>query len=1120
MTTSAINKTKHWITHQLQDPQRCRIFYEFYKKSEFQLAMKFFRNCGNEYLLEEFENIVTRIKPKQLKILSEKCPQLTKTFYERIKHDRDLLKHYLEHEKEFLNNLKYLLKSDPDTFFDILERYYYVQKQRSFGSVITHHIMIHHREKYFLKPELYTVYLLNMNALAKCLSPEEAKDLVVKLAHAAYLENWFTYKTVEPLILQLDKDEREALKKMIFVNKELGVKIKDWPYKLPTSPVLEKRPKCRLFLDKDCYSDYGFSPIICRRGRNKMWRNDSWIDQNRLLFNELLYRYQLVNFETTFFELQTRLSLESCPQNRLYMMLVLVRKSGGHENSVRTLFGLLTQYKNESVHLRAAIVRSLVKHAFAWRLPEDLWNNLLDWANGLGLDGSQREAACDEGLHAVVLRDFLANKISNPSVLNAFFNNLFTNFTKYSLTASERCCVQNSLLNLLVAKADTETGDEKLKRFNQALDTLEAYKVPFNAFPSVITAIATAAEEDIESYEDILQRLFVARAGRKQLFKLNFLRIQNNASFMNALRHDITVLDAKQFNDILTVDTVIYYNNKSRFKFDQFLQKITIYFSEDGGLAKEFYAVLKHNAETEPHWLLARPLALLAGNDLTALLNIFDCDTTRRLKTAKQSLSAALRANGHVSRPPLDLNVICWKAAGVKAVGNMLSICPKTKQEEMIAKLMTWPRALRVALAFTVNDGTKHAIFKSLVASRPGAALKTFLQYLKRGKLGNCAISIWNEVKPLITKLDFNKYQMRLEVYDDNILVPEPIKSEYYKLVYKVYISGNHLMTSYNTRILDKIENICSELDETFLFDVLKSFLENDFTPEKILVGYNFPGVLGFCNKYYSYISIIAKFLLLCSSEEIQTKRLEIVGELFFASFKNMWKSSHDVRENHWVRLLFEFLTMLKYNRVIFDDVKYVSCMPVYERVVSWMQSFLCTRKRFDVYVYIHLTMLYHKAAKYCIKQKPEYFKTDSTRLEKGVEMFGAIFGKIVAYEYEELKLKYCWSIKEIYENILFDFFVTSLDLNNHYDESKEKFAIAFVESVLAGSKTKEAHLIAFHIFYKVVKIYFKYDYDLSQIINILKGTNNNELSLNFHRMLNNERCSYKIKRFLNATIA
>ncbi|XP_073941226.1 uncharacterized protein [Choristoneura fumiferana] len=250
MITPAINKMKHWIHYHLQDPERCRIFYDYYTKSDFQLAINFLRNCCNEYLLEEFQNIMTRIKPKQLKVLSEKCPQLAKTFYGRIKHDKDLLIHYLDHEEEFLHNLKYLLKPDPDTFFDILEKYYNVQRNRSLRSDLTQYIMLHHRDKFSKKPELYTVHLLDMNALAKCLSPEEAKDVVVKLAHAAYLEDWFTYKTIEPLILRLDKDARVALMKMIFVNKELGVKIKNWPYDLPTSPVREKKPGYSLFLDK------------------------------------------------------------------------------------------------------------------------------------------------------------------------------------------------------------------------------------------------------------------------------------------------------------------------------------------------------------------------------------------------------------------------------------------------------------------------------------------------------------------------------------------------------------------------------------------------------------------------------------------------------------------------------------------------------------------------------------------------------------------------------------------------------------------------------------------------------------------------------------------------------
>lgn len=193
--------------------------------------------------------------------------------------------------------------------------------------------------------------------------------------------------------------------------------------------------------------------------------------------------------------------------------------------------------------------------------------------------------------------------------------------------------------------------------------------------------------------------------------------------------------------------------------------------------------------------------------------------------------------------------------------------------------------------------------------------------------------------------------------------------------------------------------------------------------------------------------------------------------------------------------------------------------MPVFERVESWMQSMLSIEKWFDLFVDIRLTMLYHEAARHCIKQKPEYFKTDSTSLDKGIEMFGTVFGTMVAHEFEELNCKFFPSIKEMYKKELIDYFVKNVDYQI-YDESKEKFAIAFIKSVLVESKTKEAQLIAFHIFHEHVLFYFDYGYDLSDIINLLKETKNNELRFNFEAMITEdaEGCN-KIKSYLDTAM-
>ncbi|XP_047987655.1 uncharacterized protein LOC125227390 [Leguminivora glycinivorella] len=553
MTSTAVHKMQHWIQQHLRDPDRCKDFYTYYKEKQFKIAIKFLWHCSNKYILEEFKNIIDKTDARNLKVLSERCPQLIGIFYENFEQNQNFLKHYLDDEQSFFSNLKYILKSDPETFFYVVEKYFNVQKFNNFGPDLTKHIMVHHRHRFFSKSELYTAWLLDIHTIAKYLSPKEVKEVVLKLARADFLGNWFTYQNVEPLIKRLDKNERVAFKNLVFVDKTIGEKLKEWPYTPPNSPVMKEINGYSLFKDKMySYTKKKVTKRLIKKKKGKLCENIK-ICARRTLLDELFDHFRFMGFEATLSELRKRLKAESNLQNREFMMLVLVSKSGGNENSLRTLFGLLSQYRNEPVHFRAAIIRSLVKRAFVWRLPDDLWDNLLQWAHGMGLDGNPSEINCTEGLHAVILRNLLSDREFDPVATRLFFDN-FTYFTEYSLSTVERRLLRARLPKLLLDSAISKTGSGKQSILEQLLIILDAYHIPYNKFSGVIETIATAVQEDRDSSEYLLTRLYNARVARKQFFKENFHFIHGNASYTNALRHDISVIHVNNSDRLLEDD--------------------------------------------------------------------------------------------------------------------------------------------------------------------------------------------------------------------------------------------------------------------------------------------------------------------------------------------------------------------------------------------------------------------------------------------------------------------------------------------------------------------------------------------------------------------------------------
>ncbi|XP_061707691.1 uncharacterized protein LOC133518123 [Cydia pomonella] len=1077
MMSTAVCKMQHWLQQHLRDPDRCKDFYTYYKEKQFKIAIKFLWHCSNEYLLEEFKNIMDRIGVRNLKVLSERCPQLTKIFYENLEQKRNVLKHYLDDEKSFFFNIKHILKSDPETFFNVVEKYFNVIKFNSFGPDITKHIMVYHRKRFFYKPEFYTAWLLNIHILAKYLSPEEVKEVVLKLARAEYLGNWFTYQKVEPLIKRLNKDERVTFKNLVFVDKNIGDKLKDWPYTPPSSPIMNEIPGYSLFKDKEHAlshtSRFKTTKRVIKKRKGPIQENIK-IHVRRTLLDDLFDRYRFMSFEATFSDLRKRLKAESNLQNREFMMLVLVSKSGGREESLRTLFGLLSQYKNEPVHFRAAIVRSLVKRAFVWRLPDDLWDNLQQWAHGMGLDGGPSEINCTEGVHATVLRNLLTDQGYNPVVTKLFFDN-FTYFNEYSLSATERRLLRTSLPKLLLEAAVSKTGSAKQTLLEQLLSTLGEYHIRFDKYPGVIEAIATAVQEDRDSSQYLLIRLYNAGVARKQFFKENFSLHHDIASYMNALRHDISVIHVDNSDEFLEV---VEMEGSSSYQI--FLRKLIIYFAEPEGLAEQFHIFFKQLAETKPHNCLAKPLCLFVGKDFITLLKTLD---SAPKKSAERRLAVALRANAHSTRPRVDLKAIGWRAAGAKAIANLVCVSPKNQLNNFVNELLTWGRTTRLAITLTDNEDIKITAYKTMVDLRPGLALKMFLRYLKVGKFGSEFIIIWNTVKSLITDLDLAKRSRLCENLKNIKCVPASIKPEYCVLVYQAFTKLNeHECPIYkpSLSILFNIENICYDVNKSFFCNLVNNIIVDT----ELLNRDHF-----LKQQSCLYIRLIIKYILLCDSEESQKMRMKSL-EHVLQRLEEYWKIIDD--DNSKCLFLDTVLEALKYNKVFFD-VKYVSCMPVFERVLAWLHGLLTIEKWFDIYIKLHLTMLYYKVARICISQKLEYFTSDLQNLDKGIDMFGNVFGKLLARGYEELQAKYFQTIREIYREVLIEYFYNNFDYIS-FDHSKERFVIAVIKSILEEKDAIEAHFLASHMFVKHEKEYFKYGLDLSDIKDNLKELNNNEL--------------------------
>ncbi|XP_062531575.1 uncharacterized protein LOC101743491 isoform X2 [Bombyx mori] len=1054
MFTTAVSKMKNWLYLNLKDELRCQKFYQFYKEKEFRYAMKFFVHCSQDYINSEVREILGRLSPQHFKILCEKCPQVAEMYFNEVHSDDEILTKFLDNQQAYYIGLKGILKQDPTTFFKISEEIF----EKKYNPSLTRYIMKHHRDKFNRKPELYAALLLHTKTLAQCLSAEECKQLVLRLARANYLSYWFTYSNVEPLIKRLKPEERASFKKQVFVNKDVGTIVEEWPYKVPTIPKQTHDSGNHVFDDEILSTLAEISYKKCfLSSKCRMECAAMQCMPIRTYLDQLFDEYRFTGFSKTFYEISKRIKSESTYKNREYMMLVLVSKTGGKPECVASLLELLRQHSNEPANLKAAVVRSLVKRAAVWRLPQDTWETLMVFAQGLGLNGGPAEAECHEGLHAVVMRQLLDSGDVEAPVREAFLKN-FSLFDQYSMNADERQVIKERLPNLLLAAVDAEPDPQvRAGRLCLLLDTLQTYKVPVET-TALIPAVTHLAELDSSSAEGILRRLFDAKIARRMLFRENFTLIQTDESYLNALRHDTSVLDVNKFVELI---------ERKKMRPEKFLRKLSIYFTERGGLADVYLASLRGRVVANPEvkQSLARPLCILQGADLTFLRGL---DTSQK-HTAR--LAATVRCNMHVGRRKLRLDETSLTEIGPKAAANKLLSCPASQVDSNVRLLLQCPRTVRLALILAERIDKEFEAFVTASFLRPASIVMSAIKYFKRAG-SSVDIRVWTTVKPIIEKTDFSKYVRRSphEFIADIKFIPPKIQPEYFVTIIQTLKMLNYLPA------LSHMYSLVLNLNQNFVDHTLLEFLDrfscvsSKDTERKLKVTKR-------------YIRILMKYLLMCKSEEIQKERFEKLGYPFLKCLESVNREHEDV--------IFDYigvmLTCIRCNEIF--DPSYVSPLPILDKIISWMNLTFPIEKHLKWHLSLHLTKSFYRAVKQSVVDAPCVFEDEKRKRTEGVDLVGRLFGRLIAADIEEMTSKYFDSFAILYQQLLIEYYSDQFE----YSKSLTEFMISVMKGISETNRT--GGVVALR-FYNDIRLRYCIEEDINaHILNDFKLKNDNEIN-------------------------
>ncbi|CAH0718348.1 unnamed protein product, partial [Brenthis ino] len=1051
MTLPAVNKMKNWLHLNLKDTERNCEFYNYYKNN-FEYAVKFFWHCSNEFILSEFSSIVDKLSHKHIKRIFESCPKACQLYFEILPKNKLALTRYVENECDYFKNVKCLLKWDTDMYLNLIEKYFNKDRSEPFNSTTTQYVLKNCKDRIFAKIELYASCILHMNTLAATLKSEDAKQLVQKLARASYLKHWFTYKAVEPLIKRVRVEERAKFKKQIFVDKSIDQRIEEWPYEIPVPFKLEVEEKNEFLLDVEngWYSYRGLAKCDVMLASRNFYSQCKILPMGKSPLDLLFDRYRFMGFEQTYNELKLKLLTESSIPGRLNIMLVLVSKSGGVSDHVEKLLSFLVQrHLNEPTTLRAAVIRSFVNRQCIWRLPENSWNLLLDFGRNLGLDGLIAEHFCREGLHAVIIRYLLACAPVPPNVLTGFLRE-DSLLTEYKLSKSEKSLIAKQLPPLFLP-SNPDAFIRALKEYNVSIDD----------FPEAKPVLVKLARED----SNLVRSLYHSKILRRELFCEIFTTEQSEAAYMNVLRHDISPLEqGKAFVSLV--------QEKKRLKFDNFLQSLSLYFTEPGGLAEMHKHALDEQLKNEPKSIVARSLCILSSDKwLLSRLSELDSqgDDKTKNKVNKQ-LAAAFRANAHKTKPPPKIDELNWRWLGAKAVANKIFIFRARDRQKYLKKLLDWRRTARISIRLAY--GTDHDVdtFLQACSIRPVAALKVALSTYLRQK--DVDLRIWTAVKSIMENEDLSK-NTRLFIKLNNLVsLPKSIESDYHIVMFKTYLKHDIHMVH-----LKYLKNHLPEVEKSFIYGVVADFINKRLNPLDCLENKG--------DYEYNYVSIIAKCLLLCESEEQQKYVLDIVCDPFFDAVQSL---SPTKTENDLIcKYLYEFIFCLKYTKAFLGQ-EYINLLPVFERIMKKLHKILPTQEYFAKYVEIHLTMLYYKTIKQVLQIRPDVFE-DPKKTKECVQIVGKLFGKYIGFEIKELVSKYFRSIVSLYADVLQKYLQEYFVL--YRGNNRGLFVACVIKGLLEVNST-DATIIALNLFKQSYQFIEKSYHD--EILKIFLEWNNDEV--------------------------
>lgn len=438
------------------------------------------------------------------------------------------------------------------------------------------------------------------------------------------------------------------------------------------------------------------------------------------------------------------------------------------------------------------------------------------------------------------------------------------------------------------------------------------------------------------------------------------------------------------------------------------------------------------------------------------------------------------------------------KLGALAAYNSMITLSPRLIKQRLHSltslKLQSF-RRLALDLSFRSLPPEDLAIILTKIEKKEiYIAIPVVLRYIREQRHKSHP-DIWEKIKILIRDLDMNKkIVVKSLMRIDNI--PDNIKGEYCCVVYNTV---KKMGLNYNSKINFKalnlillcIANNLSNFDDNFVDELNKDFLELGMDLKPTWVYY-------FKQCQFSFLKILSKSLILCKNKEQQNNRFERFAQPVLRTMEKLWEPYLNSRfdDLHLIKNLNILLRNLKMTKV-FMDSRYISPIPLYEKILFHMKQFMPVEKYLKYYIYIQLTMIYYISVRQCVKLWPETTEDRKIKNVHNIEKIGIIYGKYIGYEIKELVSTYFESIQWMYADIL----KTYIHEYFSYGHAVQIFKISIIKGLLRDKCNPNALLLAV-LLYKILFYNSDMEDNLQEMFEIVKESDNMELKFYYNNPL------------------